>query len=216
MKKLVLLGPPGSGKGTQAKKLQECLDVPHISVGDLLREAVAAKTAAGIAAAEFMAAGKLVPDEISNALTAERLSHPDCGKGFLLDGFPRNLVQAEALQKILQKQNYVLDAVLYIVVPLESIVERLSGRRSCKNCGAVYHVKFAPPKKEGICDRCGQVLVLRKDDVPEVIRTRFNVYAEQTEPLVNFYRQQGLLKEIDGSRTVDEIFDSIKKALGIQ
>ena len=112
MKKLVLLGPPGSGKGTQAKKLQECLDVPHISVGDLLREAVAAKTAAGIAAAEFMAAGKLVPDEISNALTAERLSHPDCGKGFLLDGFPRNLVQAEALHKILQKQNYVLDAVL--------------------------------------------------------------------------------------------------------
>lgn len=181
-----------------------------------MREAVAAKTAAGAAAAEFMAAGKLVPDEISVALTDERLSQPDCGGGFLLDGFPRNLVQAEALQKILRKLGYALDAVLYIVVPLESIVERLSGRRSCKNCGAVYHVKFAPPKNEGVCDRCGRELVLRKDDVPEVIRTRFNVYAEQTEPLVNFYRQQGLLKEIDGSRTVDEIFDSTKKALGIK
>ncbi|MFA4858744.1 MAG: adenylate kinase [Candidatus Margulisiibacteriota bacterium] len=216
MTKIVLLGPPGSGKGTQAKKLQECLNVVHISVGDLLREAVAAKTAAGNAAAEFMAAGKLVPDEISIALTNARLAQADCKEGFLLDGYPRNLAQAEALQNILRKLSYTLDAVLYIEVPIESIIERLSGRRSCKNCGAVYHVKFAPPKKEGICDCCGQVLVLRKDDVPEVIRTRFNVYCEQTEPLVAFYRQQGLLKEIDGSRNVDEIFDSIKKALGIK
>ena len=185
------------------------------TVGDILREAVALQTDAGKRAQSFMSQGKLVPDEISIELTKERLSRPDCKEGFILDGFPRNLNQAEALSKVLLDLNYKLDAVLYVAVPLEQVVERLSGRRSCKKCGAVFHVKFHPPKADNICDACGAELYQRKDDTEAVIKTRFNVYNEQTKPLIKFYQDLGLIVEVDGSLNVDVVFELIKKALGI-
>ena len=215
MKKIVLLGPPGSGKGTQAKKLLAVLKVPHISVGDILREAVALQTDAGKRAQSFMSQGKLVPDEISIELTKERLSRPDCKEGFILDGFPRNLNQAEALSKVLLDLNYKLDAVLYVAVPLEQVVERLSGRRSCKKCGAVFHVKFHPPKADNICDACGAELYQRKDDVEEVIKTRFDVYNEQTKPLIKYYEERSRLVKVDGSLGADKVFNTIKNTLGV-
>ncbi|MBU0687147.1 MAG: adenylate kinase [Candidatus Margulisbacteria bacterium] len=215
MKKLILLGPPGSGKGTQAKKLQAIMKVPHISVGDMLREAVAAQTEVGKKAHSFMSQGKLVPDELSIELTRQRLAKPDCKSGFLLDGFPRNMVQAEALQKVCKDLGLVLDAVIYVAVPLDQVVARLSGRRSCRQCGAVFHVKFHPPKDDNKCDACGGELYQRKDDVEAVIKTRFNVYQEQTKPLIKFYQEQKLLLEVDGSRSVDEVFETIRKSLGV-
>lgn len=215
MKKLVLLGPPGSGKGTQAKKLIDLIRVPHISVGDMLREAVAKQTEAGRRAQTFMSQGKLVPDEISIELTKERLAQADCKTGFILDGFPRNLVQAKALQAIFKSLGHKLDAAIYVKVPLEQVVERLSGRRSCKGCGAVFHVKFHPPRDDSNCDACGGKLYQRKDDVPEVIKTRFKVYQEQTAPLIKFYQEQKVLLAVDGSRSVDEVFETLRSSLGV-
>ncbi|MCX5751039.1 MAG: adenylate kinase [Candidatus Saganbacteria bacterium] len=213
--RVVFLGPPGSGKGTMGKILAEKVTVPHIAVGDLLREAVRAESELGKKAAEFINAGKLVPDELTIGLTREKLSSGECKHGFILDGFPRNLVQAEALEKTLVELNIKLDAVVYFAIPLSLVVDRLTGRRSCKNCGAVYHIKNKPPKKEGVCDACGGELYQRKDDQKEVIENRFKVYDEQTAPLVNFYVNKGKFLEIDASLGIDAVFGRLASVLGI-
>ncbi len=209
----VLLGPPGSGKGTQAKKMQQELDLPHISVGDLLRIAVREKNAIGQQVESFMNQGKLVPDEISIALTKERIRQADCKNGFILDGFPRNLVQAEALEKMFADSKLKLNGVLYINVPLDVVVERLSGRRSCKSCGAVYHVKYTPAQKENVCDKCGSGLYQRDDDQPETIQQRFEVYEKSTKPLIDFYQAKNLLMNIDGSRDPEKVFLAVRQSI---
>lgn len=208
---LVLLGPPGSGKGTQAKKMQQELDLPHISVGDLLRIAVREKNAIGRQVESFMNQGKLVPDEISIALTKERISQPDCKKGFILDGFPRNLAQAAALEKMFAEASLKLDGVLYINVPLTVVVERLSGRRSCKSCGAVFHIKYSAPQTKDVCDKCGAGLYQRDDDKPETIKQRFEVYENSTKPLIDFYAKKNLLKNIDGSLDPEKVFLAVRQ-----
>jgi adenylate kinase len=213
--RVVFLGPPGSGKGTMAKILAEKVMVPHVAVGDLLREAVRKESDLGKKAAGFINAGKLVPDELSIGLTREKLSSAECVNGFILDGFPRNLVQAKALEGILAELNVQLDAVVYFAIPLELVIDRLTGRRSCKNCGAVYHIKNKPPKAESICDICGGELYQRKDDQKEIIENRFKVYEEQTAPLVVFYKDKGTFLEIDASLGIGEVFANLASKLGI-
>lgn len=201
--KLVLIGPQGSGKGTQAKLLKKKFDTPHISTGDMFRENIAQKTELGLKAEAIIDAGKLVPDEITTAMTKERLSKPDCKKGFILDGYPRNLPQAEALDTF-AKVDYVLD----IDVPDEVSIKRLSARRQCKSCGAIYGISILP-KKEGICDKCGGELYQRDDDKPETIKKRLEVYHKETEPLLNFYNKKGILVRINGDQPVEKIFEDI-------
>lgn len=210
----MLLGPPGVGKGTQAAKLAERYGVPHISTGDALREAVQKGTKVGLKAKSYMERGALVPDEVVIGIIGERLAQPDCRKGFILDGFPRTVNQAEALDDILKSMGTDLDAVLHITAPDQVIVERLSGRRTCRRCGRVYHIATMPPKRDGICDICGGELYQREDDKPEAIAKRLQVYREQTAPLVDYYRRRGKLVEIDGSKSVEEVFDQIVDALG--
>jgi adenylate kinase len=205
--KIVLLGPPGSGKGTQAKRLVEELNVTHISTGDLLREAVKAGSELGLKAKEYMDAGKLVPDELVIALMREKISALE--GGFILDGFPRTIEQAERLEEITD-----IDAVIDLKVDHELLVERLTRRRSCRECGAVYHLMFNPPKEEGKCDRCGGELYQRSDDTEETVRKRLDTYMENTLPLVEYYRSRGKLIEVDGGRDIGEVFYSIMKALG--
>lgn len=212
--RVVLLGPPGVGKGTQAAKLAERYGVPHISTGDALREAVQKGTKVGLKAKSYMERGALVPDEVVIGIIGERLAQPDCRKGFILDGFPRTVNQAEALDDILKSMGTDLDAVLHITAPDQVIVERLSGRRTCRRCGRVYHIATMPPKRDGICDICGGELYQREDDKPEAIAKRLQVYREQTAPLVDYYRRRGKLVEIDGSKSVEEVFDQIVDALG--
>lgn len=209
---LIFLGPPGSGKGTQAKKLAERIRLPHIALGDILREAIRSGSEVGKKAKEFVEAGKLVPDEVTIEVTKERLSRDDCKLGFILDGFPRSPAQAEALTKILDGRDH---KVLYFKVPLESVIERNSGRLSCPDCGAVYHEKFNPPQKEGICDRCGAKLYKRTDDNEEVIRTRFKVYEESTAPVVDYYEKRGNMITINSAGTIEEVFERLLKALGV-
>jgi len=208
----VFLGPPASGKGTQAKLLSERLKVPHISLGDILREAVRAGTDEGNRAKSFMDAGKLVPDELTISLAKERFARSDCKNGFIVDGFPRTLKQAEAFESILGECGIELSSVIYITIPVDVAVSRLSGRRSCKKCGAVYHSEFNPPRKLDVCDRCGEKLYQRRDDTEEVIKTRFSVYEKETLPLVRRYGKSGKLKEIDGSASVDEVRNAIEAA----
>ncbi|MFC1767358.1 adenylate kinase [Candidatus Margulisiibacteriota bacterium] len=205
----ILLGPPGSGKGTQAKRVAPCLKVPHISLGDLLREAVAKKTEIGLKIESFLKAGKLAPDEIVIKVAEDRIKQDDCREGVVVDGFPRTIAQAKAFEKILNKAGFNQGKVIYIDLPLEGIVQRLGGRRSCKKCGAVYHAEFSPPKAEGKCDKCGEELYLRHDDEKSVIETRFRVYDEQTKPLVDHYEKQGILMHIDGKQKIDNVFESI-------
>ena len=212
--RLVLLGAPGAGKGTQAKLLQEEFEACQISTGDILREAIAAKTPLGDQASGYIKRGALVPDDVIVGLVAERLKAKDCENGFLLDGFPRTIGQAESLSKILRDRGLALDGVVAIEVPEKLLVERLSGRRTCKACGALYHIAFDPPKAAAICDRCGGELFQREDDREETIAARLKVYENQTAPLVNFYRERGLLKTVDGVGSVAEIYDRIVKALG--
>ena len=212
--RVVLLGPPGAGKGTQAKLLEEKFASPQISTGDILRKAVAEQSPLGKQAAEYISRGELVPDKLIIDLVAERLKEKDCEKGFVLDGFPRTIAQAQGLEEILKKMGLALNCVLSVQVPHELIVERLSGRRTCKGCGALYHVVFDPPKAAGTCNRCGGELFQRDDDREETISNRLRVYDNQTAPLVSYYRERGLLKSIDGVGKVEDIGKRMIQALG--
>ena len=211
--RLVLLGPPGVGKGTQAKLLQERLGVPQISTGDLLREAVAQATPIGLKAKTYMDAGELVPDDVIIGIVEERLSKPDAKEGFLLDGFPRTVPQAEALAALLEKHSIPLDAVLAFEGEEDTLVRRLSGRRVCGSCAATYHVDNAPPKVEDVCDICSGKLIVRDDDKPEAIRNRLQVYARSTAPLLDYYRERGQLLTVDASGTATEVFEAAWSAL---
>ncbi len=211
---IVFLGPPGAGKGTQAKKIAEKYGIPQISTGDMFREHLSKGTELGQKAKEYMDKGQLVPDEIVLGMVEERLKQPDCEKGFILDGFPRTVPQAEALDKLLEKIGKKIDYAICIDVPDDELVKRLTGRRTCKNCGMMYHVIFKPPKEEGKCDVCGGELYQRADDNEETVRNRLKVYHEQTEPIIQFYEKKGVLHRIDGMGSIDEIFDRIVKVLG--
>jgi adenylate kinase len=212
--RVVLLGPPGAGKGTQAKLLREKYDACQISTGDILRKAVADQSPLGKQASQFIDRGALVPDDLIVKLVAERLKEKDCEKGFILDGFPRTIQQAESLQEILKRMGLDLSGVLSVQVPHDVIVERLAGRRSCKDCGALYHREFDPPETAGICSRCGGELLQRNDDREDTVSARLKVYDTQTAPLISYYRDRGLLREIDGVGKVQEIANRIVKALG--
>ncbi|MCL1805196.1 MAG: adenylate kinase [Clostridiales bacterium] len=212
--KIVMLGPPGAGKGTQADALSEKMEILHISTGDMFRRAVKDQTAMGLEAKKYMDSGALVPDEVTIGIVRERLAMRDCAKGFILDGFPRTAYQAEALDGILGELEGAMDAVIYISVDTETLIGRLSGRRICKNCSALYHVSYNPPKKEGVCDKCGGELYQRDDDQEETVRRRLEVYNSQTLPLVGYYRDKGLLTEIHGNQRREKVTEDILAALG--
>jgi len=211
--KLILLGPPGAGKGTQAKMLTDRFGIPQISTGDILRAAVKDGTPMGVKAKSFMDAGGLVPDEVVVGIVQERLEKADCKSGFILDGFPRTEAQADALKATLQGMDKNLDAVISLEVDIEALVERLTGRRTCKDCGKGYHIKFDPPREMNRCDACGGALVQRDDDQEATIRKRLDVYNQQTLPLVNYYQQGGLLIGIDGMLDIDEVQRQILTAI---
>ncbi len=211
--RLVLLGPPGVGKGTQAARLGAHFGVPHVSTGEMFREALARRTPLGLAARKYMDAGKLVPDDVTVGLVKERLGRPDSSAGFILDGFPRNLTQAGALEDVLRELGMALAAAASIEARTETVVRRLSGRRQCRQCGAVYHIEFNPPPEPGRCPECGGELYQRDDDREETVRERLRVYAAETEPVLGFYRQRGLLVVVDGERDIDEVTRSIISAL---
>lgn len=210
---LILMGLPGAGKGTQAERIVEKYQIPHISTGDMFRLAIKEGTELGQKAKEFMDQGELVPDEVTIGIVRERLEKPDAQKGFLLDGFPRTLAQAEALENLLTDTGQTLDYVLHVDVPTEQLIERLTGRRICPTCGATYHTQFNPPKQEGICDRDGTELIQRKDDTPETVEKRLNVNLEQTEPMLDFYNSKGYLVKIDGAQDIDKVFSDIDDKL---
>jgi adenylate kinase len=212
--KLVLLGPPGAGKGTQAKMLIEKYQIPQISTGDILRQAVKDGTPLGKKAKTYMDQGKLVPDDLIITLIKERINADDCSDGYIFDGFPRTVAQAEALDSLLKSLATELDAVVSIEVPEDEVVKRLSGRRTCKNCGALYHILYTPPAKEGICDKCGGSLFQRSDDNEATIRQRLSVYREQTAPLIAYYTKQDLVKAIPGVGDPQAIFAEMCRALG--
>ena len=206
---ILLMGAPGAGKGTQAAILHERLGIPHISTGDMFRKAVREGTVLGLEAKRYMDSGNLVPDEVTIGIVRERLAEADCKKGFMLDGFPRTVGQAEALDEILKELHLELDTVLEIDVPFEILTERITGRRLCKACGATYHVEFHPPLKEGVCDKDGTTLYQRKDDNKETVQNRLSVYESATAPLLDFYRDKGILVEIEGNRESSEVTKSI-------
>ena len=210
---LLLMGPPGAGKGTQAVKLVEKFKIPQISTGDMFRAAVKADTELGKKAKACMESGKLVPDEVTIGIVRERLSQDDCKGGFILDGFPRNVEQAEALEKILDELNLKLTKVLNIHVPAEDLIERAVGRRVCKKCGATYHVKFNAPKIENVCDNCGENLYQRADDNEETMKNRLSVYEESTRPLIDYYEKVGLYTEIDGRQPIDKVTEELENVL---
>ncbi|ASS89832.1 adenylate kinase [Aeribacillus pallidus] len=211
---LVLMGLPGAGKGTQAEKIVEKYNIPHISTGDMFRAAIKDGTELGLQAKSFMDKGELVPDEVTIGIVRERLGKNDTDKGFLLDGFPRTVAQAEALEQILKELNKEIDYVINIHVDQEILMERLTGRRICKNCGATYHLVFNPPKEEGICDKCGGNLYQRADDNAETVGNRLEVNLKQTKPLLDFYKSKGYLKNIDGQQEINKVFEDICNLLG--
>jgi adenylate kinase len=202
---VILLGPPGAGKGTQAGNIAETYDIPHISTGDILRANVREGTELGLEAKRFMDAGDLVPDDVIIGMVGERLAQPDAAKGFLFDGFPRTVPQAEALEALLQQREQPLDVVLRLAVDEDEVVSRLTGRRTCTSCGAVFHVTHQPPATEGVCDACGGELVQRDDDREDVVRNRLEVYRRSTEPLEEFYWNRGLLRDVEAVGTVEEV-----------
>ncbi len=203
--RVIFLGAPGVGKGTQADVVSQKFGIPKLSTGDLLRESVANQTSLGKEAKGFMERGELVPDEVVIGLVREKLLSPDCQQGFLLDGFPRTVAQADQLAKILDSQGGKLDRVVYFTLPNSEIVRRISGRRTCPKCKAVYHIESIPSKREGICDECGANLVQRNDDKPETIEARLSVYQEQTAPLIDYYSKEGVLAELDGAGLVEDV-----------
>ena len=211
--RLVLVGPPGAGKGTQARMLQEKFSIPQISTGDLLREAIKEETALGKQARSFMDTGELVPDQLVTAMVAERLRREDCANGFLLDGFPRTIAQANALTEELTQRKRTLTCVLSIVVSKKNLIERLSGRWVCRQCGAMYHERFSPPKKSGICDQCSGELYQRSDDKLDTVTARLEVYERSTAPLIDYYEKNGLLRSIEGEGEPQEVFRRITDVL---
>lgn len=212
---LILMGLPGAGKGTQAEKIIDAYGIPHISTGDMFRAAIKNETALGLEAKSYMDKGALVPDEVTNGIVKERLAEPDTEKGFLLDGFPRTIEQAEALDAMLKDLNKQIDAVIDIHVGEEVLVERLAGRFICRNCGATYHKIFNPTKVEGTCDRCGgHEFYQREDDKPETVKNRLAVNMEASAPILDFYKQAGLLHSLDGDRDIDEVFSDVEKIIG--
>ena len=212
--KLLIMGRPGAGKGTQAANIKEYYNIPHISTGDMFRAAIKNETKLGLLAKSFMDKGQLVPDEVTIGIVQERLLEDDCKKGFLLDGFPRTIAQAEALETFLKANGILLDAVLDVNVPAEILVRRMVGRRVCKGCGATFHVEFNAPKQEGICDVCGTPLIQRADDTYETANSRLEVYDNNTAPLLDFYNNRGLLKTVNGDQALDKVFEDIKNVLG--
>ena len=212
--KIVMLGAPGAGKGTQAIMISEKFGLPHISTGDIFRSNIKNGTELGKEAKKYMDEGRLVPDELTVRILLDRVSREDCAGGYVLDGFPRTIPQAEVLTKELSAMGDAIDFALNIDVPDENIVNRMSGRRSCPSCGATYHIQYVPPKKEGICDECGNALILRDDDKPETVLNRLKVYHEQTQPLIDYYKAEGVLKDVDGTVDMKDVFESIVKVLG--
>lgn len=211
---LLIMGPPGAGKGTQAEVLVKKLGITHISTGDMFRSAIQAGTEMGLKAKEYMDKGELVPDFVVVGMVKERLSQPDCVRGFLLDGFPRNVVQAEELDETLNSIGSSLDSVINIVVPREKLIKRVTGRRICRSCGASYHMLFKKPRTEGICDNCGGELYQRTDDNETAVENRLYVYEASTEPLIDYYAKRGLLKNIDGDQDIDKVMEDIFKSIG--
>ena len=212
--KIIMLGAPGAGKGTQAKKIAEHYGIPHISTGDIFRANIKNGTELGKKAKEYMDQGPLVPDELTCDLVMDRIQQDDCVNGFVLDGFPRTIPQAKALDAALEKLGQHMDVAIDVDVPDENIVNRMSGRRACLDCGATYHVVSLPPKTEGKCDHCGSDLVLRDDDKPETVQKRLSVYHEQTQPLIDYYKNQGILKSVDGTQPMEAVFTAITDILG--
>ena len=212
--KIIMLGAPGAGKGTQAKQIADKYSIPHISTGDIFRANIKNGTELGKKAKQYKDQGALVPDELTCDLVMDRIQQDDCKNGFVLDGFPRTIPQAEALDAALTKINEKMDYAIDVDVPDENIVNRMSGRRACLNCGATYHIVSIPTKVEGICDRCGSEVVLRDDDKPETVQKRLTVYHEQTQPLIDYYKKQGILKTVDGTQPMEEVFKAIVSILG--
>lgn len=212
--KIIMLGAPGAGKGTQAKQIADKYSIPHISTGDIFRANLKAGTELGKKAKEYMDQGLLVPDELTCDLVMDRIGQDDCKNGFVLDGFPRTIPQAEALDAALAKINEKMDYAIDVDVPDENIVNRMSGRRACLNCGATYHIVSIPTKVEGVCDRCGSQVVLRDDDQPETVKKRLEIYHEQTQPLIDYYKKQNILKTVDGTQPMEAVFDAIVGILG--
>ena len=212
--KIIMLGAPGAGKGTQAKKIAEKYQIPHISTGDIFRANIKGGTELGMKAKTFMDQGMLVPDEITIGMLMDRIGQEDCINGYVLDGFPRTIPQAESLTKALAERGEKVDYAINVDVPAENIINRMSGRRACLGCGATYHITFNPPVKEGICDTCGQELVLRDDDKPETVKKRLDVYHQQTQPLIDYYKNAEVLAEVDGTQPMDAVFQGIVEILG--
>ena len=212
--KMILLGAPGAGKGTQAERLCKVLNIPTISTGNILRAAVKNGTPTGKQAEAYMKAGKLVPDEVMMGIIHDRLDEDDCKNGYILDGFPRTIPQAESLTEALAANGEAIDFALNVDVPDANIVNRMAGRRACLKCGATYHIQFAAPKKEGICDKCGSELVLRDDDKPETVQKRLEIYHDQTHPLIEYYEKKGVLHTVDGTQTMEDVFKNITDILG--
>lgn len=207
--KIVMLGAPGAGKGTQAIKIADKYDIPHISTGDIFRANIKGGTELGQKAKSYIDKGELVPDEVTIGMLLDRIAQDDCKNGYVLDGFPRTIPQAESLTEALKSQGDKIDFALNIDVPDEAIIERMSGRRACPKCGATYHIVYAAPKTENICDKCATELIIRSDDKPETVKDRLNVYHQQTEPLIAYYKAAGVLREVDGTQELPKVFEDV-------
>ncbi len=211
--KIIMLGAPGAGKGTQAKLIAEKYHIPHVSTGDMFRMNIKNGTELGMEAKKYMDQGLLVPDELTVRILLDRVAKEDCENGYVLDGFPRTIPQAEVLEDALAKLGDQIDYAINVEVPDENIIRRMGGRRACLSCGATYHIEHVPPRKEGICDQCGQSLVLRDDDKPETVKNRLRVYQEQTQPLIDFYGEKGVLRNVDGTQDMQDVFQAIVEIL---
>lgn len=211
--KIIMLGAPGAGKGTQAKMIADTYGLPHVSTGDIFRMNIKNGTQLGMEAKTYMDQGLLVPDELTVRILLDRVGQEDCKNGYVLDGFPRTIPQAEVLEDALAKLGDQIDFAINVEVPDENIIRRMGGRRACLSCGATYHIEHVPPKKEGICDVCGQPLVLRDDDKPDTVKNRLRVYQEQTQPLIDFYTKKGVLRSVDGTQDMQDVFAAVKEIL---